>query len=171
MHRLSLVAVALAVTMLAGCGEKPAPDTAYRAQGAQISSNALFDPARFADVWHVVGAYGAETSCGPLSETWVLTGPQSYRVTGTRCGPNGARAFAAPAQVTGPGRITRDGEVLWVMWVDADYRIAVIGTPDGRFGRILSRTPKPRPDLLTAAKEVLDFNGYNPSGLRMVAGG
>ncbi len=170
MHRLTLAVAAACALVLAGCGqtEKVA---AYRAPDAQISSNALFDPARFADVWHVVGAYGSETSCGPLTETWVLTGPRSYQVTGTRCGPNGARAFAAPAQVTGPGRITREGEVLWVMWVDADYRIAVIGTPDGRFGRILSRTPKPRPDLLTAAKEVLDFNGYNPAGLRLVAGG
>lgn len=172
MHRLSRgLALCVILPLLAACSGKAPTDTAYRAQGAQISSNALFDPARFADVWHVVGAYGAETSCGPLAETWILTGPQSYQVTGTRCGPNGARAFVAPAQVTGPGRITRDGEVLWVMWVDADYRIAVIGTPDGRFGRILSRSPRPRPDLLTVAREVLDFNGYDPAGLRMVAGG
>lgn len=172
MHRLTLALIACALTsVLDGCAGKTDTGGAWRAQGTQISSNALFDPARFADVWHVVGAYGAETSCGPLSETWVLTGPRSYQVTGTRCGPNGARAFAAPAQVTGPGRITRDGEELWVMWVDADYRIAVIGTPDGRFGRILSRTPNPRPDLLTAAKEVLDFNGYSPVSLRMIAGG
>lgn len=172
MYRLTAATAACALALLlAGCGEKPETGLAYRAQGAQISSNALFDAARFADVWHVVGGYGPEASCGPLSETWVLTGPQHYQVTGTRCGPNGARAFAAPAQVTGPGRIIRDGEHLWVMWVDADYRIAVIGTPDGRFGRILSRTPKARPDLLAAAKEVLDFNGYDPAGLRMIAGG
>lgn len=170
MHRLTRAAVLCALALLAGCGTKTEPGGAFRAEGTQISSNALFDPARFADVWHVVGAYGMETGCGPLAETWVLTGPRSYQVTGTQCGRNGARAFATPAQVTGPGRITRSGEELWVMWVDADYRIAVIGTPDGRFGRILSRTPKVRPDLLTAAKEVLDFNGYNPAGLRMVAG-
>jgi apolipoprotein D and lipocalin family protein len=86
-------------------------------------------------------------------------------VTGTACGPSGARAFAGDARVTGPGRITREGlrgpETLWVLWVDADYRIAVLGTPDGTIGRVLSRTPEPRQDLWIAAREVLDFNGYD----------
>lgn len=168
MYRLKAhpLAAAFGLALLSACGAGQ-PAARYRASEAQISSNALFDAARFADVWHVAGAYGAEAGCGPLAETWVLTGPQSYQVTGTRCGPNGARAFAAPARITGPGRITRDGEELWVMWVDADYRIAVIGTPDGRFGRILSRTPQPRPDLLAAAREILDFNGYDLAGLKM----
>ena len=161
MHRLIVIA---ALAALAGCGAK-APAGAYRSDAAQIASNALFDPARFADVWHVAGAYGAEATCGPLAETWVLTGPASYRVTGTACGPNGARAFATTAAVTGPGRIDRDGQTLWVLWVDADYRVVVIGTPDGRFGRILSRTPQVRPDLMAAAREVLDFNGYDPARL------
>jgi apolipoprotein D and lipocalin family protein len=121
------------------------------------------------DVWHVVAAYGAESGCGPLSETWVATGADSFRVTGTRCGPNGARAFVATARMNGPGRITRNGpagtEALWVLWVDADYRAAVIGTPSGRFARVLSRQPGLRPDLMTAAREVLDFNGYDAAQL------
>ena len=155
---------AAALAALAGCSAK-APQGDWRDERAQIASNALFDPARFADVWHVAATYGSEATCGPLAETWVLTGPASYRVTGTACGPNGARAFATTAAVTGPGRIDRDGQTLWVLWVDADYRVAVIGTPDGRFGRILSRTPQVRPDLMAAAREVLDFNGYDPARL------
>jgi apolipoprotein D and lipocalin family protein len=165
MHRL-IPALALA---LAACGGPAVPPSGYRDSGAQISSAALFDPSRFADVWHVAAAYGADTGCGPLAETWAPAGPGAFAVTGTACGPNGARAFAGPAQVTGPGRITRTGlrgpEVLWVLWVDADYRVAVIGTPDGSFGRILSRTPDVRPDLLEAAREVLDFNGYDVARL------
>lgn len=149
---------------LAACA--PAPrEAGLRDAAAPISSNASFDAVRFADVWHVAATYGAEARCGPLAETWVPTAPGRYRVTGTACGPRGARAFLSDARVTGPGRITRGDEELWVLWVDADYRIAVIGTPSGRFARVLSRTPTVRPDLMEAARRVLQFNGYDPAGL------
>lgn len=158
----SIFIVALA---LAGCAPQP---QGLRNAETPISSAVAFDPARFADVWHVVAAYGTEARCGPLSETWARTGQAAYSVTGTRCGPMGARAFAATANVTGPGRITRGEEQLWVLWVDADYRVAVIGTPSGQFARVLSRTPGVRDDLMRAARDVLRFNGYDPAGLQPV---
>lgn len=153
----------LCLLALSGCGA--APPSGLRDGAAPISSAAAFDPARFADVWHLAAAYGAEARCGPLAETWTLTAPGRYRVTGTACGPNGARAFVTEARVTGPGRIARDGEELWVLWTDADYRVAVIGTPSGGFARLLSRTPAVRPDLMVAARRVLEFNGYDPAAL------
>jgi apolipoprotein D and lipocalin family protein len=165
MHRLTALTAAFA---LAACAAPPAA-TGYRTGDGQIASAALFDPARFADVWHVVAAYGPDAGCGPLAETWTPTGPGAFRVTGTACGPAGSRAFAGDARVTGPGRVTRDGlrgrEELWVLWVDQDYRIAAIGTPDGSFGRIIARSPEARPDLYEAAREVMDFNGYDTGRL------
>ncbi|WP_286789544.1 lipocalin family protein, partial [Thioclava sp. UBA3469] len=53
------------------------------------------------------------------------------------------------------------GEPIWVLWVDFDYRVAVLGTPSGRWGMILSRQTPPRPDLIKAARDVMDFNGYD----------
>ncbi|MCB2109819.1 MAG: lipocalin family protein [Defluviimonas sp.] len=156
-----------AALALAGC-EAGAP-TGNRNAAAPISSAVAFEPARFGDVWQLAASLGDEARCGPLAETWVLSGPGRYDVTGTYCGPMGARAFAASATVTGPGRITRSvagrREELWVLWVDADYRVAVIGTPSGAFARVLSRTPTVRPDLLEAARRVLAFNGYDPAAL------
>lgn len=161
-----------ATLVAAGCAAKPPPATVIRDPDDQIASAVMFDPVRFADVWHVVAAYGSEAGCGPLAETWTPSGPGSFAVTGTACAPSGARAFAGPAQLTGPGRITRQGlageEELWVLWVDADYRVAVIGTPDGQFGRILARSPDVRSDLMAAAREVLDFNGYDLARLTMI---
>ncbi len=163
------IAVLGLVGLLAACGAQKQAGGGYRTGEGQIASAALFDASRFGDVWHVAEAYGPDAGCGPLAETWAPTGAQSWRVTGTACGPSGSRAFAGDAKVTGPGRVTRDGlrgkEELWVLWVDADYRVAVIGTPDGSFGRIISRTPTVRGDLLAAAKEVLDFNGYDVTRL------
>ncbi|MEI2805504.1 lipocalin family protein [Albidovulum sp.] len=165
---MRLAPLALALTAaLAACAPAPQP-AGLRDPSTAISSNAAFDPARFADVWHVAATYGEEARCGPLAETWVPTGPGRYRVTGTACGPRGARAFLSEARVTGPGRITRGAEELWVLWVDADYRVAVIGTPSGRFARVLSRTPGVRPDLMEAARRVLQFNGYDPAGLSAI---
>lgn len=159
--RLMPVLLSLALTGCASRVEETAPG---------MSSAAAFDPSRFADVWHVAAVLGQDPVCGPLAETWTVTAPGSYRVTGTICGPTGARAFATGADVTGPGRIARQmpggPEALWVLWVDADYRVAVIGTPSRRFARVLSRTPDVRPDLMQAARDVLRFNGYDPAGLR-----
>lgn len=163
-HRPVTAAFAL---MLAACAAPPTDGS--RDSGTMIASAALFEPARFVDVWHIVEATLPEAGCGPLAETWAPDGPNRFRVTGTFCGASGARAFAASAEVIGPGRIRRKGreggDPLWVLWVDADYRVAVIGTPSGRFARILARRPDPRPDLIAAAREVLDFNGYDVTRL------
>jgi len=45
---------------------------------------------------------------------------------------------------------------------------AVVGTPNGRAGWILNRTPEMRADRLEAARQVLAFNGYDLSRLQMV---
>ncbi len=164
-RRAQRLAVALGL-MLAAC-TAPAPQGAFRNPSVTIASAALFDPARFAGDWQVVGAYGVGAACGRLAEKWQATGSGTFRVMGDACGPRGRRALDTAARVVGPGRIARGDEAqpAWVLWVDAEYRIAVLGTPDGSFGRVMAREAKPRADLLAAAREVLDFNGYDPAGL------
>lgn len=162
-----------ALLVLAACGTAAQKGAAgYRNAETAIASAALFDAARFAGDWQIVAAYGAEAGCGRLAESWAPGPAGRLRVTGTVCGPMGRRAFASAAAISGPGRISRAGpdgtEEHWVLWVDADYRVAVIGTPSGRFARILSRQPALRPDLLQAARQVLEFNGYNISALKML---
>lgn len=156
------------VLVLAGCITVPT-EPGHRDGRQQISSAALFDASRFADVWYIVAAYGDEANCGPLGETWTPTGQGRFRVTGTRCGPNGARAFLAETRLIGPGRMHRSGigvnEEIWVLWVDSDYRAAVVGTPSGSFARVMSRTPVLRDDLMQVSRQVLEFNGYDPSRL------
>lgn len=155
----------LALAALAGlCACAPRPELPA---GPQVSSLALFEPARMADAWHVVAETGP--ACGPLAETWTPEAAGRFRVTGTACGPAGARSFLDTATVSGPGRFTRSGPAgtrpLWVLWADADNRIVVVGAPDRSYARILARKPSPSPDLLAAAREILDFNGYDPGSL------
>lgn len=67
---------------------------------------------------------------------------------------------------TGPGRFAISGrggtaQDWWVLWVDEGYRTLAIGTPSGEFGFILNRGNTLPSDRLAAAREVLDFNGYD----------
>lgn len=161
-----------AVLALAACvAAEPAARSGWRDPAVAIASSTAFDPARFAGRWAVVAAFGAEAGCGVLAEDWQAAAPGRFAVRGGACIGGQARGFSTEARLTGPGRMRRGApggaEELWVLWVDADYRVAVLGTPSGRFGRILSRDPVLRADLAEAARRVLDFNGYDISGLRV----
>jgi len=50
----------------------------------------------------------------------------------------------------------------WIIGLDEDYSYAVIGTPNRKYGWILSRTKKLPDEKLTAAYNILKKNGYNP---------
>ncbi len=149
--------------MLAAC-VPAAKGPAYRDPAAQIASMGTFDPMRFSGDWQVIAAFGDEARCGPLRESW-QAGPTGYDLRGTVCTPAGLRSFTSRAALTGPGRLMRQTaggpEDIWVLWADADYRIAVLGTPSGQFGRVMTRVNPLPADLWAGARSVLDFYGYD----------
>jgi apolipoprotein D and lipocalin family protein len=84
--------------------------------------------------------------------------------------------YGGEARVSGPGRLMLTGAdpagigaEWWVLWVDADNRTLVVGTPSGGFGMILNRTPDLPPDRMRAAREILAWNGYDLARLRPVS--
>ena len=58
-------------------------------------------------------------------------------------------------------------QTLVIMWVDEGFRTAAIGTPSGSFGWIIDRNRNGGEDRIKAAREVLEFNGYNMARLHM----
>lgn len=168
---------------LAGCGFWPGARTGGgtgastgggRDASVMIASAALFDPVRFQGEWYEVAGLGP--GCASQMR-WQLTGPGRFALQGQGCGGQ----TASSAQMIGPGRIALapqaparawprlgQGEQppLWVLWVDADYRVAALGTPSGQVGMILARSPRARGDLLNAARVALDFNGYDLAAIR-----
>lgn len=166
MYRIAL----LALCLLGACvADKPA--SGYRKADARIASSSSFSAGRFLGDWQVVAAFGPELACGGLAESWGVAEGR-FVIKGTACAPGGKVAFATKGALIGPGRILRQmrtgPEELWVLWVDADYRVAAVGTPSGSFGRILARPGAARADLIAAAREVLDFNGYDTAQLRQM---
>lgn len=151
---------------LAGCfGGKPAEAPSLRDPKGMISSAVIFDPARFAGRWFV--AASGVPGCAGAAQDWVWDGRGAYQLSGVDCGAGAKPArLSGRAVMTGPGaRFTPDAGFakapVWVLWMDQDYRVAVLGTPGGGFGMVLTRELPMRADLGAAAREVLGFNGYD----------
>lgn len=159
---------ALAVlALLAACAS---PDTGWRDGSRPIASAALFEPARFQGEWHVVARYPRAVDRECAREVMDYDGAaMRWRCTGAdgselRNWQGAARLQALPGRLaTDLGSFGLDD--FWVLWVDWDYRTAVIGTPSGAAGYVLNREPAIPSDRMAAAREVLDFNGYDTAAL------
>ncbi|MFT6451892.1 MAG: apolipoprotein D and lipocalin family protein [Halocynthiibacter sp.] len=152
---------------LAAC-TAPQVGPSYRAAGAQISSSTSFDPARFSGRWYEVAGFH-QGGCAVGAVTFTVQKTGDMVITEGPCSQ--AKPRQRLAKISGPGRLAPNdaSAPLWVLWIDSGYRTAVIGTPDGSFGYVLNRTRKIPQDRLNAAREILDFNGYDlgvlkPSG-------
>ncbi len=166
---------------LAACStESPLiPAESYRDTSVTIASAAAFDPARYAGTWYEIASYPVpfQRGCTETRATYAPTGDGRLAVRNA-CRRDGEWvSIEGVAEVIGPGRleIRLDGTPFvapyWVLWVDEGYRTAVVGVPSGRAGWILNRAPEIPADRLAAAREVLDFNGYDLSRLRMTPQG
>ena len=160
--------LALALALLAGCGAR-SPDTAQglRDSKALIGATSRYDAARFKGPWLVRDSFGDGVAQVALVET--TKGPAFQLCTQVGCGDGGTLWLA---QQQGQGRyvLSRpDGSTrtLWVLWVDEGFRTAVVGNPVGDFGWILDRSASGGADRIAAAREILDFNGYDTDQLRI----
>ncbi len=165
---MKILGVLFLVLTLASCG------SVYRDRSVGMSSMAVFDPEKYAGVWYEVASYptpfqagceGTQAEYAPLAD-----GGLSVKNT---CQKDGATSvIEGRADVVGPGRLSVRLQGVpvaadyWVLWVDEGYRTAVVGVPSGRAGWILNRTPDIPADRLSAAQDVLTFNGYDLTALQ-----
>ena len=150
----------LALALVAGC----ASTSGFRDNSAAISSTTRFDPARLAGRWVVRARFAGEEAPLLPAEVLFFTGPdgQISRLETHGVRPGGSFAVTQVA----PGRLrAENGREYWLLWVDADWRSAAIGSPDGRFGWILSREATGGEDRLQAARDVFAWVGYDMARL------
>lgn len=158
--------LALCATV-AACAPQTATDGVYRNAAAPIYSIAAFDPGQLDGRWDQVAAFAskAKVGCRPGGAEFARKA-DAMQITYQLCLSGRNTAGAGTIDLTGPGRFAitgkdRIGEDWWVLWVDEGYRSLVIGNPSGTFGFILNQGKSFPADRLVAAREVLDFNGYN----------
>lgn len=154
MRRLAL----LAVLTLAACAAEPPPVAeSFRDRSVPIGSTTRGGLGDLAGEWVVAQSFPGSVAPG----TRVTVAPGAGGATLRFAGPGGAQDLAVAS--IAPGRLTpRDGgPELWVLWVDDDFRTAVIGTPDGSLGWIMDRPGQASADRTAAAREVLDWSGYD----------
>lgn len=156
----------------------PALRGVFRDTAAPIYSSAVLDADRLEGRWVQAAAFmgpdAPDCRAGGVDITRKPAGLKAVLrlcLSGTEVRASGALEPAGPGRFALSGAAKPGlGEPWWVLWADADYRTLVIGTPSGRFGFILNRAQGSlSPDRLVAAREILDWNGYDLDQLRVLA--
>lgn len=167
MHRLILPLLML----ITACAAPSARIDGFRSQGP-IYSNAVLDLTTITGTWTQVATFtSAGSTCRPGGAD-ITRSANGLAISARLCLNGSDLSYRGPLAITGPGRMTPAAKApkpldrdWWVLWADVDLRTLVIGTPDGSFGFILNRGGPLPPDRLTAAREILDWNGYDVARL------
>jgi apolipoprotein D and lipocalin family protein len=165
---IRMLAALAAALLLGAC----APGTVYRDTDVSMRSVDV-DPARYQGRWYEIARYPAffQRGCTDVTADYALQGDGTIAVLNTCRRGDDRDSIAGTARIVGPGQLkVRLGRIpfagdYWVIWLDPDYRAAVVATPSGRFGWVLSRTPVPDPALLDQATAALAAAGYDTGAL------
>ncbi len=55
----------------------------------------------------------------------------------------------------------------WIIGLGDDYEYSIVGTPDRKYGWILSRTPTPGPETIQEVRRKLVAQGYDPDDFQI----
>lgn len=163
-------------------------DTAIRTSTSELSAVPV-DIDRYMGKWYEVARYPNrfEDGCVGVTAEYERVSKARIKVTNT-CREG---SLAGPVEVAdGRARVVGEGKLdvsflpgglsfldgvasggYWVIWLDPDYRMAVVVSPGFDFGWILARQPQPEPALIEAAKAALTANDYNLDALIWVEQG
>lgn len=143
----------------------------FRAQGP-IYSNAVLDLRQLQGSWTQSATFSGTRATCRAGRAEIASTPSGLAIRTSLCLNGSDIAYSGPLAITGPGRLRPIGQAAaplnrewWLLWADTDLRTLVLGTPDGSFGFILNRGGPLPPDRLAAAREILDWNGYDISRL------
>lgn len=163
------------LAILAACAATPDGGT-YRDQNALIGVTSRYDDDRFAGVWHVRGAYPLDARLVQVQRLSGAAAGPVWELVEQMCDASGTceqvrTAWPVETEVPGADRLDDPGggpaRRAVVMWVDEGFRTAAIGDPSGSFAWVLDRAPRGGADRIVAARQVLEFNGFDVDAMEM----
>jgi len=147
---------------------------ATHTSAASVKTVQNLDINRYLGKWHEVARYPLffQNGCKQSTATYKLIKSKKISVH-NRCIKNGKKTeVKGDAIVKGPGKLAVKFSVFmpfrapyWVLWVDPNYKVAVVGGPKSKNGWILARSPNPTQKQLAPALKALTDNGYKLDGL------
>lgn len=153
--RLTQTALLLALCLITACSP---PMMGARRADAPIASTTRFEAARFAGPWVMRHAIDRTAPRNLSFEEG------SGQIIGLRYVDGSGQRMALTSDGPHPARFTdARGRALWVLWVDDDYRTALLGAPDGRLAWIIDRRTAGGADRIDAALRHAAANGYDPN--------
>lgn len=172
MRRVTVLTVLIAALALTACVLPP-----KNRQAAQpLQSVAQVDPQRYAGAWRQIATLPAffQKDCAASAAIY------GVRPDGALSVRNVCQTFdgktksivgkATPTDATNAKLKVRFGRQpfagdYWVIHLDPDYRVAVVGEPSGRFLWILARSAEPDAPSIDAAVSAARALGYDTSKL------
>ena len=146
--------------LLAGCVTASGPS--YRDVTLPLSITSRIAPDLWEGTWHL---RATTPGAGQVTE---------FRFDEARITPNCAPACGTGWKVTPIDtnrwqltETTGQTRELWLIWIDDSGRTAALGEPMGRYAWVLDRSPKGGLDRIKAAREILDFNGYDAGDIAL----
>lgn len=156
--------------------------TEYRDTAVDMTTVGQVDLTRYAGRWYEIARFpnSFEEGCFAVTADYSLNADGSVKVVNT-CRKG---ALNGPVEVA-EGRATKsrpEGDRLrvgfvewlpfaagdyWILALDDDYQVAVIGNPGGTTGWVLARSAAIPQDRLRAAYAVLRANGYDVSRITL----
>jgi apolipoprotein D and lipocalin family protein len=171
MKHLNLILLSLAL-LLAACGD------IYRDRSVEMTTVNSVDLQRYQGRWYEIARYPNffERGCVGVTATYGLREDGRIDVRNA-CRANtldgDLKVAEGIARVEGPGKLGVTftpwlpgvwGD-YWVLHLEPDYSVVVVGSPGGRVGWILARSPELEGPALARSQKALVRNGYDLGGL------
>lgn len=170
----SIATVSALLFLMSGCGlfgnRDPGHEVVFfRDVDVDLASTTRFNAKAFSGFWNIRSEFARAGDLRSRAGVDFQIGPNGEIVQIALHGPKRRGRFGAIAhyevEQSAPGRFVFGAPPYtteyWILWVDANYRTAVIGTPSGTFGWIIDRNRTDGEDRIAAGKEILEWMGYD----------
>lgn len=177
---MRFVVPAFAALMLAACTSQPD----YREETAAPPTVPSVDLTRYAGLWYEIARYPNwfERDCTGVTAEYALKDDGTVAVTNT-CHKGALDGEAKTAEgrariVEGTGNSQlkvkfapawvpfAEGD-YWILALESDYSASLVGSPDGKYLWILSRTPRLDTAVFDRLKQRAEALGYDTAPLEM----